>query len=60
VYLIGADVYNTFFDEDINIYSFSNKNVNYKKSYTSCYVSKATLIGSYSSTKNGQFYLLNV
>ncbi len=48
------------FGEDINICFFNNENVNYRKSYTSCYILKAALIESYSFAKDNQFYLPNV
>ncbi len=41
-----------FLSEDISICSFSNENVDYRKSYTFCYVSEVTLIESHSSAKD--------
>ncbi len=41
------------FDKDVSIYFFSNKNVDYRKSYTSCYASEAVSIGSHSFVKDG-------
>ncbi len=38
--------------KNISIYFFSNKNVNYRKSYTPYYASEAALIRSYSSAKD--------
>ncbi len=46
--------------EDINIYFFSNKNANYKKSYTSYYVFKVILIGNHNFAKDNWFYLQNL
>ena len=48
-----------FFEEDINICFFNNKNISYKKSYTSCYTFEIALIGDYSFTKSNQFYFSN-
>ena len=40
-------------DKDINICFFSNKNIDYRKNYTICYISKAALIESHSFIKDG-------
>ncbi len=40
-------------DENVSICSFSNENIDYRKSYTPCYASEAILIGSHSSAKDG-------
>ncbi len=41
-----------FLSKDVSIYSFSNENIDYKKSYTSCYTPKAILIRSHSSAED--------
>jgi len=47
------------FEKDVSIYSFSNKNISYRKNYTSCYISEVALIGDHSSAKNDQFHFSN-
>jgi len=39
--------------KDVNIYSFSNENVDYRKNYTSYYVPEVTLTGSHSFAEDG-------
>ncbi len=41
-----------FLSKDISIYSFNNKNINYRKNYTLCYVLKAVLTESHSFAKD--------
>jgi len=48
-----------FFEEDINICFFNNKNISYKKSYTLCYVLEAVLIDDHNFVEGDQFYLPN-
>ncbi len=48
-----------FLEENVNICFFNNENASYKKSYTFCYISEATLTGSHNSAEGGQSLLSN-